>query len=301
LGHLKGSDEKVCLFHGGRWWYSEPEVCIQSQFTFPGVARLIGFGYDDRELGVFTVEEFAPLGSLADITRARLADKLPPGVTATTFSKVVFGVAATMSRIHALHIIHARLQPSFVLINSRGEPLVTGFGLSRFDSEEITYYGDWFPGPFIIYCYGSQDDVRESMSSEIFAFAMILYSIFTDTWKFAGKRPMNAAGAAVRSRNGYRYPRPEGVPDPLWTLICDCWELNPDDGPSFEEITERIRNSDDYILPGTDMREYDEYRRVMMRPPAPVPPPGVEAVLAQLRSLGLEIYSLGPRFASGIG
>jgi hypothetical protein len=59
-----------------------------------------------------------------------------------TFSKVVFGVAATMSRIHALHIIHAWFRPWNVLINARGEPLLTGFHWSRFDSKEIEYVTD---------------------------------------------------------------------------------------------------------------------------------------------------------------
>jgi hypothetical protein len=67
-----------------------PSVSIQSRLTFPGVAKLIAIGHG------LSVEEFAPLGTFGGAVSARVRGQLPAGITATTFSKVWFGVAVTM-------------------------------------------------------------------------------------------------------------------------------------------------------------------------------------------------------------
>ena len=57
--------------------------------------------------------------------------------------------------------------------------------------------------------------------------------------------------------------RPENIPDPFWDLIQACWKQNPEDRPTFDQITSELRN-DKYALDEfgvkTDLDELHEYQ-----------------------------------------
>jgi hypothetical protein len=96
----------------------------------------------------------------------------------------------------------------------------------------------------------------------------------------------------MRVSRGARFARQGGVPDPLWNLICQCWHPAADNRPTFAEITRAMMKSDDYMFERTDLGEYHEYGRAMTRPSSQAQPLCTPTVLAQLRSLGLDITSL---------
>jgi serine/threonine protein kinase len=160
-------------------------VAIQSQINLPGVAKLIGFGSvtEDGVLRAVTIGEGAPFGDFQSAITARLKGVLPPGLDATTFSKVIFGVAAMMAQVHALHIIHLDLRPENVLLNARGEPLITGFERSGFGSyyrsvtedDPIALGSPVFGAPELMEANGSP-----SQKADVFSFGVFLYVIFTE-------------------------------------------------------------------------------------------------------------------------
>ena len=62
----------------------------------------------------------------------------------------------------------------------------------------------------------------------------------------------------------YRPKRPENIPDHYWDLIQKCWQQNPDDRPTFEEIV-NILKDDKYALEEfgvkTDLEQLHEYQK----------------------------------------
>jgi hypothetical protein len=82
------------------------------------------------------------------------------------------------------------------------------------------------------------------------------------------------------------------MPDPFWDLISECWHLEPDQRPSFADITRRMLDCDDFTIEGTDLDEYHEYRVRIMRELSNVPPVDPSPILEQLRSLGIDIDSI---------
>jgi hypothetical protein len=97
----------------------------------------------------------------------------------------------------------------------------------------------------------------------------------------------------ARVAKGVRYVRPPTVPDAFWNLICECWRQEPDDRPSFEEITWKMRTCDDFTLSGTELSEYQEYRTRLMRESANVQRIDPFPILVQLRRFGIDIDSMG--------
>lgn len=67
----------------------------------------------------------------------------------------------------------------------------------------------------------------------------------------------------LRICRGLRPMRPDQIPDPYWELIEKCWKHNPDERPTFEEITEELKN-DKYAIEEfgmkTDLDKLHEYQ-----------------------------------------
>jgi serine/threonine protein kinase len=214
-------------------------------------------------------------------------------VNFTTISKAIFGVAATMCQLHDRHVLHRDLKPGNVLLNERGEPLLTGFDLSRFysQSDQMTegHVGSpVFMAPEIF----ATDLVAYSEKIDVYSFGLFLYSIFTDSYTLTSGPVRSSQRLMMEVARGHRYVRPARMPDAFWQLICECWDSAPDRRPSFAEITKRMMDSDDFTIEGTDLSEYHEYRNRLMRESSNVPVIDWSRIEAQLRSLGIDIDSI---------
>lgn len=47
---------------------------------------------------------------------------------------------------------------------------------------------------------------------------------------------------------GVILPRPSNCPEDLWDLLCSCWQLNPQDRPSFRTITVTLKEIYDQAI-----------------------------------------------------
>jgi hypothetical protein len=122
---------------------------------------------------------------------------------------------------------------------------------------------------------------------------MFLYLIWTSEFWFTDGRVPDSPGAVLRwVSGGGRFARPRSMPDAFWGLINECWVHRPARRPSFGEITRRMMSCDDFTLPGTDLREYPEYRHRMMRECSEGCLTDPAGVLTQLRSLGIDVDSI---------
>jgi hypothetical protein len=295
IGHEKATGKKVFIRKWDLIHKTVPafvrSVAIQSQLQLPGVSKLVGFGYSQgtNPFGL-TVEEFASFGTLDDVAKARREGRLPSGLNETTFSKVIVGVALIMSQLNALDILHRDLNGTTVVVNERGEPLLIGFHCARFHAEEddvVASGPPLFQAPEVIEgkCY--------SLTSDVFAYAVLLYRIFTPSIVLATGRLVTASSLLLRAiMSGERYVRPPGITDLLWDLITACWRQSADDRPSFAGIAAKMMNSDDYILPGTDIDEYHEYRSRMALESSMGRCVDRAAVLDQLRGFGFDVDSV---------
>jgi serine/threonine protein kinase len=139
----------------------------------------------------------------------------------------------------------------------------------------------------------SQDsDESPAAAIYVYSFGVFLYAIFTESFTLLGPRVRTTFNHQWRINKGERFIRPEKMPDPFWTLISECWDQQPDQRPSFAEITRRMMDCDEFTIEGTDMGEYGEYRTRIMREPLNDVQIDPSRTAPQLGSLGLQVESL---------
>jgi serine/threonine protein kinase len=263
-------------------WDTESEapftrtVFLQSQLGVEGIARVIGWGVIPRYTGprIVSVEEFGDYGSLDSLIQNCRKGTFPKGASVTTLSTAILGVAATMSQLHGLHLVHRFLKATCIAVTSRGEPLFCDFGEARYLDE------DWFSCtrkfPWDWYCAPEVDNDGPAVAREdVFAFGTLMFYLFSDQPEFLGdvECRRNSEFRLTRAiERGARFARSPAIPDQFWRLIEYCWVESHDDDQSFTNIVQEMLRSTHYALPGTDMREYQGYQnQIKRRLEAPLP------------------------------
>jgi hypothetical protein len=258
-------------------------VVVSSQLALPGVAKVRRFRWrsapEDLDSRLYETREVAAWGGLDQIIGTRLKDGLPSYMTPTTFSKIIFGVAATMSQIHSLHIIHRELKLSHVLLNAESEPLITGFHSSRFWRESEPLVERPVVGRFMapeLFATPGKDARGYTAAVDVFDYGTFLYALLaesgTEEWPECPDLPkevhqswFDRICAVMRAvQEGLRFERAPGIPDRIWVLITQCWSQDPNDRPTFADIARMMTESHDFALPGTNVPEYDEYQQKIM-------------------------------------
>lgn len=201
-------------------------------------------------------------------------DKNNDIINPTVRSKIIFGVSSIMKRLHKNNVLIMNLSGN-VYLDENLEPIIKIPGssyiinnklkLKQIENSNGVYYSKQILSPEQIF---DDDDAKISLSNDVFVFAFFVYSLFTQT-----KNEDEFITKVCKCRSFYQFARyinegkrPEKIdliPDNYWALINNCWKANPEERPSFEEITE-ILKSDEYAINEfgmqTDLDKLHEYQ-----------------------------------------
>lgn len=206
--------------------------------NIPGIVKCIG--YENSEDNIIIVTEYMNNGSLQEIlyqylkSEGEKREKMNP----TIRSKIIFGISAIMKQVHHHNLIHRNLQPKCIFLDDNLEPQINNFGMhfSKIAGHlQIGFPYFWSPEFFI--------DAEYDSSTDVYSFAFILYSMFSNEIKFDHPGQISTRYQLKKIiSEGKRLIRPNSIPDCYWELICKCWEHNPEKRPTFDEITEILKN-----------------------------------------------------------
>ena len=176
------------------------EVRIARQVSHPNVCRVYDLGEID---GIsFLSMEYVDGEDLASLLRR--IGRLPPDKALEISRKLCAGLAAA----HEKGVLHRDLKPSNIMLNGRGDVLLTDFGLAGIAGEiegaEIRNGTPAYAAPEQL--AGEEVTVR----SDIYSLGLVLYEIFT------GKMPFESDTLA-----GLIRARSESTPASLSTLVRD--------------------------------------------------------------------------------
>lgn len=196
------------------------EVRIARRISHPNVCRVFDIGQAD-ELIFFTME-YIDGEDLASLLRR--IGRLPGDKAAEIARKICAGVAAA----HDKGVLHRDLKPANVMLDGRGEVLITDFGLAGL-AQEIEDVRSGTPA----YMAPEQLAGEEvTVKSDIYSLGLLLYEVFTGKTAFDGR----TLEEIVRIRRDSAPSRPSSLVkdiDPaVERAILHCLETDPEARPA---------------------------------------------------------------------
>lgn len=157
------------------------EAKLTASLRHPNICRVLDV---DRQNDIdFLTMDYIDGTSLETLLKS--GPLVPPAQAA----QIVRKIALALQEAHAAGVIHRDVKPSNILIDRRGEPVLTDFGLARrpeIDESEQTRPGEWLGTPAYMapeQFSGHADDVTPGC--DIFSLGVVLYRLLT------GQRPFS--------------------------------------------------------------------------------------------------------------
>ncbi len=197
------------------------EVRIARRVSHPNVCRVYDVGDVDGQ--TFFTMEYVDGEDLASLLRR--IGRLPPDKALDIARQLCAGLAAA----HAKGVLHRDLKPANIMLDGRGQVVITDFGLAGV-ADDIR--GNEIRSGTPAYMAPEQLSGKEvTTSSDIYALGLVLYEVFT------GKRAFAESPAKVLHARGDRTPsRPSSVVkdlDPIVEkVILRCLETEPSSRPA---------------------------------------------------------------------
>jgi predicted Ser/Thr protein kinase len=215
-------------------FFDEARITVGLQ-QHPNVVQTFGVSLDGQLPCI--VLEFCEGGSLDN----RLFDS---DVTMTQQQKIALikGIARGLYHLHTNNIVHRDLAARNVLLNKSGTPKISDFGMSRVLKSEAekgktrTNYG-----PIRWMAPESLRELQYSTKSDVWSFGIVLYEIVSRNEPHIDVDPLEVA---VKIKNESYHPSiPQGVNSVLSEIMLSCWQADPNNRPSMEQICTKLNSA----------------------------------------------------------
>jgi non-specific serine/threonine protein kinase len=166
-----------------------------------------------------------------------------------------------MKFVHDRGFIHGDLKPGNILLNDRGQALISDFGTccestpsdAAADAAESPKSGTvHYAAPELF-----REDLAHRSPCDVFSFGSILYEILTETPVFG---PSERPFAVIRKLlNGKMPPVRPTLGILMQDLIRRCWSLDRDARPTFAMIIKEFEYAGFVIVPDADRQRVYEF------------------------------------------
>jgi serine/threonine protein kinase len=226
------------------------EVQVWSILKHPCILPLVGISRPVAGQGWKIITKYQANGSLEDVLGLARSHKSPLFWNATGISKMVCELVLGMRYLHSRKILHRCLRPGGLLIDDGGHLLIGCFEESRFAGESELTLQVGSPHYMAPEMY-EEDGYNEKV--DVFSFGLILYEMLTVAPVFSKDLlPLLVMKRVLMSE---RAPIPDTLPSAIHRLIETCWQANPDQRPTFDQIFATLSTCDFKVLAGADVHE----------------------------------------------
>jgi hypothetical protein len=176
------------------------------------------------------VTAFCANGALSNLLYGKGKIKLEPA----QLQSIALGSAAGVRHLHAENVIHRDLAARNILIDDMMTPKIADFGMSRAagdDGEDNTTMTA--VGPVRWMAPEQMTHRKYSRASDVFAFGVVLFEIFTASPPWPGLAPLEVAAKIM---GGETLTMPSSVDARVAKVATSCWVREPKERPSMSDV-----------------------------------------------------------------
>jgi WD40 repeat protein/predicted Ser/Thr protein kinase len=196
---------------------------------------------DERVVTVYVVGTLGdrPFYSMRYVEGRSLAENLKAGpLTNRSAATLMEQVARAVQAVHEQGVLHRDLKPHNILVDVRGRPFVTDFGLAKWAeaADSLTDPGALLGSPQYVSPEQAQDSARVTRATDVYGLGATLYALLTGRPPFDGTTVIEILHQVM-----YRAPVPPRRLNPavdrdLDTVVLKCLEKEP--GRRFDSAAE---------------------------------------------------------------
>lgn len=241
------------------------EVTIPLRLPYPTIVPLIGIVMKPKKTPndkAIIITPFMEYGSLDKYIKDFHNGRANAMYTPTRMSIIMYGVAATMAKLHKHNIMHRDLKDQNILLDERFEPRLADFGLSKNVNINNLLMTQHLGTPYYMAPELLENSNDYSFPTDVYAYGIFVYKFFVPNFKLDNNLVIKTERQlfnAICNRVRYKKPTIQLLTESIWKLINDCWDQNSTKRPTFEQITQRLSDPGFELVLGTDREEYLEY------------------------------------------
>ncbi|XP_069506919.1 protein-tyrosine kinase 6 [Ambystoma mexicanum] len=183
----------------------------------------------------YIITELMPKGDLLKLLRGSEGQKLPPSDLLDMANQVVDGMAYLESK----NYIHRDLAARNILVGKDNLCKVADFGMARMIKEDF-YLSHGRNVPYRWTAPEALSHGQFSTKTDVWSFGVLLFEIMT-----RGQIPyvgISHAEILDEILRGYRMPKPRECTDKVYNVMHSCWDIDPNNRPTFATLKKRLEN-----------------------------------------------------------
>lgn len=242
------------------------EVIILNKIRHPAIIEFKGFSFisfeDQSQWQPTIFTGFVENKTLYAIMENSYRGVSPQEWTLTKQYINLIGIASAMKYLHQNKILHRDLKPGNILLDKNFYPKICDFGLSRTYNE-----------PLIKSQVGTQTYMAPEILEgnpygppvDVYSFAIMACEIMSKSKAYPEIENMDLK-IMKRIVNGSLRPKfsPDVNPN-FQELIKKCWDSDPLNRPSFNEIFSELTQKVDHYIEKVDKEEIENYINMLLK------------------------------------
>uniref|UniRef100_A0A672QC69 Tyrosine-protein kinase n=1 Tax=Sinocyclocheilus grahami TaxID=75366 RepID=A0A672QC69_SINGR len=207
------------------------EARILKQYDHPNIVKLIGVCTQKQP--IYIIMELVQGGDFLTFLRTEGHD-----LKTKMLIKMAENVASGMAYLESKKCIHRDLAARNCLVGEESVVKISDFGMSRQEQDGVySATGGMKQIPVKWTAPEALNYGRYTTESDVWSFGVLLWETFSrGVTPYTVPHNMSNQHTRDEVERGYRMPAPNNCPDEIYALMCQCWQYDPRNRPSFHKL-----------------------------------------------------------------